>query len=255
MFGAIIYLPLYLQLVDGVSAMVSGLLLVPMMVGLLVTSIASGQIVTRTGRYKVFPIAGTVLMVIGMWMLSHLGLHTSHLVMSLYVIVLGAGMGMTMQIMVLATQNAVAHTQIGTATAAVTFFRSLGGAFGTSLFGAIFIAGLGHWIPLLVPGAESKSLHVNGNFSMSPTLLHTFPVAVQHGILESFVRSLHTMFLVGVPVAAATFVLTLFLREVKLRTKSGLERPTEDVAMAGGAPGSADAEIDQGVLGSGAMIE
>jgi EmrB/QacA subfamily drug resistance transporter len=254
MFGAIIYLPLYLQLVDGVSAMVSGLLLVPMMVGLLVTSIASGQIVTRTGRYKVFPIVGTVLMIIGMWMLSQLGLHTSHLVMSLYVIVLGAGMGMTMQIMVLATQNAVAPTQIGTATAAVTFFRSLGGAFGTSLFGAIFIAGLGHWIPLLVPGAVSKSIHVSGSFSMSPTRLHTFPTAVQHGILESFVRSLHTMFLVGVPVAAATFVLTLFLREVKLRTKSGLERPIEDVAMAGGAPGSADAEIDQGVLGSGVII-
>ena len=254
MFGAIIYLPLYLQLVDGVSAMVSGLLLVPMMVGLLVTSIASGQIVTRTGRYKIFPIAGSVLMVIGMWLLSQLGLHTSHLTMSLYVIVLGAGMGMTMQIMVLATQNAVAPTQIGTATAAVTFFRSLGGAFGTSLFGAIFIAGLGHWIPLLVPGAVSKSIHVSGSFSMSPTRLHTFPVAVQHGILESFVRSLHTMFLVGVPVAAATFALTLFLREMKLRTKSGLERPIEDVAMAGGAPGSADAEIDQGVVGSGAII-
>ena len=254
MFGAIIYLPLYLQLVDGVSAMVSGLLLVPMMVGLLVTSIASGQIVTRTGRYKIFPIAGSVLMVIGMWLLSQLGLHTSHLTMSLYVIVLGAGMGMTMQIMVLATQNAVAPTQIGTATAAVTFFRSLGGAFGTSLFGAIFIAGLGHWIPLLVPGAVSKSIHVSGSFSMSPTRLHTFPVAVQHGILESFVRSLHTMFLVGVPVAAATFALTLFLREMKLRTKSGLERPIEDVAKAGGAPGSADAEIDQGVVGSGAII-
>jgi len=254
MFGAIIYLPLYLQLVDGVSAMVSGLLLVPMMVGLLVTSIASGQIVTRTGRYKIFPIAGSVLMVIGMWLLSQLGLHTSHLTMSLYVIVLGAGMGMTMQIMVLATQNAVAPTQIGTATAAVTFFRSLGGAFGTSLFGAIFIAGLGHWIPLLVPGAVSKSIHVSGSFSMSPTRLHTFPVAVQHGILESFVRSLHTMFLVGVPVAAATFALTLFLREMKLRTNSGLERPIEDVAMAGGAPGSADAEIDQGVVGSGVII-
>jgi predicted MFS family arabinose efflux permease len=254
MFGAIIYLPLYLQLVDGVSAMVSGLLLVPMMVGVLVTSIASGQIVTRTGRYKVFPIAGAVLMIIGMWLLSQLGLHTSHLMMSLYVIVLGAGMGMIMQIMVLATQNAVAPTQIGTGTAAVTFFRSLGGAFGTSLFGAIFIAGLGHWIPLLVPGAVSKSIHVSGSFSMSPTRLHTFPTAVQHGILESFVRSLHTMFLVGVPVAAATFVLTLFLREVKLRTKSGLERPIEDVAMAGGAPGSADAEIDRGVLGSGAII-
>ena len=142
MFGAIIYLPLYLQLVDGVSPTVSGLLMVPLMLGLLATSIGSGQIVTRTGVYKPMPIIGSFLVIIGMWLLSHLGLHTSHLTMSLYVIVLGAGMGMTMQIMVLATQNARAADSIGTGTAAVTFFRSLGGAFGTSLFGAIFIAGL-----------------------------------------------------------------------------------------------------------------
>ena len=99
------------------------------------------------------PIVGSVLVIIGMWLLSHLGLHTSHLEMSLYVIILGAGMGMTMQIMILATQNAVPTDAIGTGTAAVTFFRSLGGAFGTSLFGAIFVAGLTHWIPVLVPGA------------------------------------------------------------------------------------------------------
>jgi EmrB/QacA subfamily drug resistance transporter len=254
MFGAIIYLPLYLQLVDGVSALVSGLLLVPLMVGLLATSITSGQIVTRTGRYKIFPIIGSALVIIGMYLLSQLGLHTSHLVMSLYVIVLGAGMGMTMQLMVLATQNAVAPTQIGTATAAVTFFRSLGGAFGTSLFGAVFIAGLGHWIPVLVPGAAGKAIHVTGSFSMSPTQLHAFPTAVQQGVLESFVRSLHTMFLVGVPIAVVMFALTLFLREVKLRTSSGLERPSEDVAMTGGLPGSADAELDGGTLGAGAAI-
>ncbi len=152
MYGAIIYLPLYLQLVDGVSAMVSGLLMIPMMVGVLGASILSGQLVSRTGRYKVFPVVGSVLVVVGMWLLSHLGLGTSHVTMSLYVLVLGAGMGMTMQVMVLATQNSVPASQIGTATAAVTFFRSLGGAFGTSLFGAIFIAGLSHWIPVLVPG-------------------------------------------------------------------------------------------------------
>ncbi|HWD51543.1 MAG TPA: MDR family MFS transporter [Acidimicrobiales bacterium] len=254
MFGAIIYLPLYLQLVDGVSAMVSGLLLIPLMLGLLVASIGSGQIVTRTGRYKIFPVVGSILVIIGMYLLSQLGLHTSHLVMSLYVIVLGAGMGMTMQIMVLATQNAVAPTQIGTATAAVTFFRSLGGAFGTSLFGAIFIAGLGHWIPVLVPGAVGRALHVTGNFSMSPTQLHGFPAAVQHGILESFVRSLHSMFLVGVPIAVAMCVLTLFLREVKLRTSSGLERPSEDVAMTDALAGSADAEFEEGALGTGVSI-
>jgi EmrB/QacA subfamily drug resistance transporter len=254
MFGAIIYLPLYLQLVDGVSAMVSGLLLIPLMLGLLVASIGSGQVVTRTGRYKAFPVVGSALVVLGMYLLSHLGLDTSHLTMSLYVIVLGAGMGMTMQIMVLATQNAVAATQIGTATAAVTFFRSLGGAFGTSLFGAVFIAGLSHWIPVLVPGAAAKSIHVHGSFSMSPAQLHAFPTPVQHGILESFVRSLHSVFLLGVPLAVAMFVLTLLLKPEKLRTASGLERPSEDLAMGGGMSGAGDAELDEGVIGSGLAV-
>jgi hypothetical protein len=156
--------------------------------------------------------------------------------------------------MVLATQNAVAATQIGTATAAVTFFRSLGGAFGTSLFGAVFIAGLSHWIPVLVPGAAAKSIHVHGSFSMSPAQLHAFPTPVQHGILESFVRSLHSVFLLGVPLAVAMFVLTLLLKPAKLRTASGLERPSEDLAMGGGMSGAGDAELDEGVIGSGLAV-
>jgi len=249
MFGAIIYLPLYLQLVDGVSIMVSGLLMVPLMLGLLASSIVSGQIVSRTGKYKAMPIVGSILVIIGMWLLSNLGLHTPHLTMSLYVIVLGAGMGMTMQIMILATQNAVPTDSIGTGTAAVTFFRSLGGAFGTSLFGAVFIAGLAHWIPRLVPGAAATHIHVNGSFSMSPAELHAFPPEVQHGILDSFVRSLHTVFLVGVPIAVVMFVGTLFLKQLPLRSASGLQRPSEDLAMSMGEVGSADAEIDEGVLG------
>ncbi len=252
MFGAIIYLPLYLQLVDGVSAMVSGLLMIPLMLGFLTSSIISGQIVSRTGWYKPFPIAGSAFAVLGMFLLSHLGLHTSHLTMSCYVLVLGLGFGMTMNIMVLATQNAVPPTQIGTATAGVTFFRSLGGAFGTSLFGAVFIAGLNRWIPLLVPGAAGH-IHVNGNFSMSPTQLHTFPPAVRHGILESFVRSLHTVFLVGVPVAMVMFGLTLLIKQVKLRTASGLQRVSEDLAMSDAAAGPADAELDEGVLDEGVV--
>ena len=249
MFGAIIYLPLYLQLVDGVSIMVSGLLMVPLMLGLLASSIVSGQIVSRTGKYKAMPIVGSILVIIGMWLLSNLGLHTPHLTMSLYVIVLGSGMGMTMQIMILATQNAVPTDSIGTGTAAVTFFRSLGGAFGTSLFGAVFIAGLAHWIPRLVPGAAATHIHVNGSFSMSPAELHAFPPEVQHGILDSFVRSLHTVFLVGVPIAVVMFVGTLFLKQLPLRSASGLQRPSEDLAMSMGEVGSADAEIDEGVLG------
>ena len=247
MFGAIIYLPLYLQLVDGVSATVSGLLLIPLMLGFLSASILSGQLVTRTGHYKPFPIIGSILVIVGMFLLSQLSIDTSHLTMSLYVIVLGAGFGMTMQIMVLSTQNAVPATQIGTGTAAITFFRSLGGAFGTALFGAVFIAGLSHWIPRLVPGAAASSIHVNGSFSMSTAQLHTFPPAVQHGILESFVRSLHSMFLLGVPLAVVMFSIALLLKQIPLRTSSGLERPSEDLSMAGGVTGSGDAELDEGV--------
>ncbi len=220
LFGALIYMPVYLQLVDGVSAMVSGLLVIPMMAGVLVASVGSGQIVTRTGRYKIFPVVGAVLMGLGMWLLSHLGLHTSHVTMSLYLVVLGAGFGMIMQIMVLATQNAVEPTELGTATSAVMFFRSLGGAFGTSLFGAIFVAGLGHWLPRLLPASVSGSIHLQGNFSMTPAQLHAYPVAIQNGILESFVRSLHTVFLVGVPLAVLTFGITLLLKEQPLRTSS-----------------------------------
>ena len=244
MFGAIIYLPLYLQLVDGVSPTVSGLLMIPMMLGLLISSIVSGQIVTRTGVYKPMPIVGSAMVIIGMWLLSHLGLHTSHLTMSLYLIVLGAGMGMTMQIMILATQNAVPSDSIGTGTAAVTFFRSLGGAFGSSLFGAIFIAGLSRWIPVLVPGAAASGIHVHGNFAMSPAELHSFPPHVRYGILDAFVRSLHTVFLVGVPIAFGMFVAALFLKQLPLRSTSGLERPSEDLAMSMAEVGSADAEMD-----------
>jgi EmrB/QacA subfamily drug resistance transporter len=244
MFGAIIYLPLYLQLVDGVTPTVSGLLMVPLMLGLLVSSIASGQIVTRTGIYKPMPVVGSVMVIIGMWLLSNLGLHTSHLTMSLYVIVLGAGMGMTMQIMILATQNAVSSDSIGTATAAVTFFRSLGGAFGSSLFGAIFIAGLSHWIRVLVPGAAAAGINVRGNFAMGKAELHSLPPAMRHVVLDAFVRALHTVFLIGVPIAFGMFVAALFLKQLPLRSSSGLQRPSEDLAMSKGEVGSVAAELD-----------
>jgi EmrB/QacA subfamily drug resistance transporter len=251
MYGAIIYLPIYLQLVDGVSATESGLLLIPMMLALLATSILSGQFVSRTGLYKPQPVIGSALVITAMYLLSGLTITTSHLVMTVGVTLLGAGLGMTMQIMILASQNAVPPDHIGTGTAAVNSFRSLGGAFGTALFGALFIAGLSHWIPKLVPAAAASGIHVHGSFSMTSAQLHAFPPAVQHGILESFVRSLHTVFLVGVPVAVAMLVLSLMLKQIPLRTSSGLERPSEDVAMAGGVVGDGDAEADEFDLDAG----
>jgi hypothetical protein len=130
----------------------------------------------------------------------------------------------------------------------------LGGAFGTSLFGAVFIAGLNHWIPILVPGAAAAGIHVNGSFSMSPAELHSFPPHMQYGILESFVRSLHTVFLVGVPVAVIMGIGTLFLKQLPLRSLSGLQRPSEDVAMSMGEVGSSDAELDEGFVDGGLSI-
>ncbi len=248
MYGTIIFLPLYLQLVDGVSATISGVLLIPLMLGVLTASVGAGQIVTRTGIYKPFPVIGSAMVIVGMALLSRVAIHSSHLTLSGDAVILGLGFGLIMQNMVLATQNVVPASQIGTATAAVTFFRSLGGAFGTALFGAVFVAGLNHWIPLLVPGASAAQLHVNGSFSMSRAQLHTYPPPVQQGILEAFVHSLHTMFLFGVPVAVAMLVGALLLKQVRLRTSSALERSVEEAVGvdpgAGGQGAVAAAAID-----------
>jgi len=119
----------------------------------------------------------------------------------------------------------------------------------------VFIAGLSHWIVRLVPGAAAAGIHVNGSFSMSPTQLHAFPPDVQQGILESFVRSLHSVFLLGVPIAVAMFGLTLLLKQNDLRTTSGLERPSEDLAMGGGMSGGGDAEFDEGVMAGGMPVD
>src|SRR4029077_5881243 len=137
MFGSIVFLPLYLQTVGHASATNSGLLIMPLMVGLMVASIASGRVITRTGRYKVFPGSGTLMMALGLYLLSTMGLGTSHLLSSAYMVLLGAGMGMIIQVMVLAVQNAVEHRDLGTATGVETFSRSMGASFGVAVYGAI----------------------------------------------------------------------------------------------------------------------
>ena len=135
MFGAIIYLPVYLQVVRGVSPTVSGLMLLPIMAGLFTASIASGQIIARIGRYKIFPILGTGLMTVGMGLFSTLSVHTSFLVTSAFMLVTGLGLGLVMQVLILAVQNGVDYKDLGTATSLAAFFRSMGGAFGTALLG------------------------------------------------------------------------------------------------------------------------
>src|SRR5215468_10161231 len=138
MFGAIAYLPQYEQIVKGVSPTISGLRLLPLMAGLLTTSIICGRLVTRWGRYRIFPIIGTATMTVGLYLLSHLGVTTSLWLSSLYMLVLGAGIGASLQVLVVAVQNAVSYTDLGAATDGATFFRSIGGSFGTATFGAVF---------------------------------------------------------------------------------------------------------------------
>ena len=138
MFGAIAYLPQYMQIVKGVSPTVSGLRLLPLMAGLLATSITTGRLVSRWGRYRIFPIFGTATMTIGLYLLSHLGVTTSDWLSSLYMLVLGAGIGASLQVLVVAVQNAVSYADLGAATGGATFFRSIGGSFGTAIFGAVF---------------------------------------------------------------------------------------------------------------------
>src|SRR3954462_3495219 len=142
MFGSITFLPLFLQVVKGVAATASGLQLLPMMAGLLVASIGSGQLISRWGRYKIFPVIGTALMTLGLFLLSHIDATTSTAVLSAFMVVLGFGLGLVMQVLVIAVQSAVDYKDLGTATSGVTFFRSIGGSVGTAAFGAIFSAAL-----------------------------------------------------------------------------------------------------------------
>ena len=154
MFGAITFLPQYMQVVKGASPTGSGLQLLPLMAGLLLTSMLSGVLISRSGRYKVFPIVGTALMTVGMYLLSHLGVTTSTLAASAYMFVLGVGIGAVMQVLVIAVQNVVPYADLGVATSGATFFRSIGGSFGTAAFGAIFASQLTGNLARYLPGTR-----------------------------------------------------------------------------------------------------
>ncbi len=217
MFGAIVYLPLFLQTVNGASPTKSGLQMLPLMAGVLVTSITSGQLISRYGRYKMFPIAGTAVMAVAMWLLSLMGPTTTIVVASAYMLVLGLGLGMVMQVLVIAVQNAVPYEQLGTATSAATFFRSIGGSFGVAVFGAIFNNALVHNLPRYLPRQALRHV-TDGRVSLNPAQLKALPAAVHHGYVHAFTDSLDRVFVFAVPFAALAFALTWLLREVPLRT-------------------------------------
>ncbi|MGH9307409.1 MAG: MDR family MFS transporter [Acidimicrobiales bacterium] len=221
MFGAIIYLPLYLQTVHGATPTSSGLQLVPLMMGLLLTSIVTGQLITKTGRYKIFPILGTAVMAVGLFLLSTMTPTTTLLLSSVYMFILGVGLGGVMQVLVIAVQNAVPYRHLGTATSAATFFRSIGGSFGVAVFGTIFNSRLRVNLPKYLPAQAIQHLG-GGSITSNPAQLRALPPVIHHGFVQAFSHSLQTVFLIGVPVAIVAFALTWLLKEVPLREQAFL---------------------------------
>jgi MFS family permease len=224
LFGAITFLPLYLQVVKGESPTRSGLLLTPMMLGLLVTSILSGQLISRFGHYRPFPIAGTAIVAFALLLLTRIDVGTSITAIAGVMVILGLGLGMTMQVLVLAVQNAVDYRYLGVATSGSTLFRQIGGSIGVSLFGAIFANQLhGELASRLPPGARPPA-------TATPGLVDRLPAVVRIPYLEAFAAALQPVFLVAAGAGIVAFGLTWLLREVPLRKTARSEGIGESFA-------------------------
>ncbi|MBJ7339333.1 MDR family MFS transporter [Mycolicibacterium sp.] len=232
MLGALTFLPTFMQFVDGVSATTSGLHTLPMVVGLLAMSMGSGVIVGRTGKYKLFPVLGTATMAVGFVLLSTMGPDTSTLEQSLYLVVLGAGIGMCMQVLVLIVQNTVDFADLGVATSGVTFFRTIGSSFGAAVFGSLFNNFLSD--PLASAVASSGAPPAA---AQSPDALHALSPEMAAPIASAYADALDQVFLYAAPVAVVGFVLALMLKQVPLRSNDvsiaadmgeGFAMPTTD---------------------------
>jgi EmrB/QacA subfamily drug resistance transporter len=215
MFGAITYLPAFFQVVRGISPTISGVYLLPLMGGLLATSIGSGQIISKTGKYRFWPIAGAGVMTLGLYLLSLMGVHSSTFEDAMFMLVLGLGIGGVMQVLVIIVQNAVPHSELGVATSGNTFFRSIGGSFGTAIFGAIFSN--------VLVGNLARHLHgiaLPSGFSSAdatPALLSHLPVVIRDGFVAGYAETIQTVFLVAVPIAALAFLFSWLIPQVELK--------------------------------------
>jgi EmrB/QacA subfamily drug resistance transporter len=226
MFGSIVYLSIYFQVVRGATPTQAGLMLLPLMVGILLTSILSGQLIARMGRYKIFPIIGTGLAAIGIFMLSRLGVDAPFWYSALAMFILGAGLGNVMQVLVLAVQNTVAPQQMGAATSGSTFFRSIGGSFGTAFFGAVWTARLSAELASAFPNGTGQI----GDATSSIGSIQALPPEIQSVVLEAFARALDTTFLVAVPFMVVAFLLAWLLPEVRLKTQRDVAHELADDA-------------------------
>ncbi|MFD7708309.1 MDR family MFS transporter [Streptomyces sp. NPDC059786] len=241
MLGALTYLPSYLQYVDGDSATVSGVRTLPMVIGLLIASVFSGNMVSRTGHYRVFPIVGALVMALGLYLLSRMGPGTGTWTASLYMFVLGAGIGLCMQVLTIAVQNTVDYSDLGTATSGVTFFRTLGSSFGTAVFGTVYAGALK---PNLADGikdatrAGAADPAVIATGAQSPHGLHGLPRRAAEPIIQAYSDTIQTVFLWAVPVALLGFVFALFLKQVRLRDSARMG--STDMGEGFASPSTAD---------------
>ncbi|HTX32596.1 MAG TPA: MDR family MFS transporter [Solirubrobacteraceae bacterium] len=242
MFGSITFLPLYFQTVDAATPTGGGLRLIPMMLGLLTMSIVSGQLIARRGRYRVFPILGTALMTIGLFLLSHLDVGTSTITSSLYLLILGLGLGSTMQVLVLAVQNAVHYRVLGAATSGVTLFRGIGGSLGAAVFGAIFSARLASQLKHLLTG--SLAGQVSGGGRLTGSQVARLPAGARAIYEHAYVHALQPVFLAAAGVALVAFALAWLMPERPLRETAATSRGLDDGLAAPRAPDSL-AEIER----------
>ncbi|MFP1625154.1 MFS transporter [Streptomyces sp. 5K101] len=212
LFGAASYLPTFLQMADGASATESGLLMLPMMGGIVVASIVSGQLISRTGRYRIYPVAGSALSAVGMWLLSRLEADTPRLEYSIWQAVLGIGIGLVMPVLILAVQNTVQPADLGTATSAHNYFRQIGGSVGAAVFGTLFADRLTDALAGRVPAGTG----LPDPESITPQLVHAMPPALREGYIQAYADAMPRIFLYLVPVLVLGLFLAFFLKEKPL---------------------------------------
>ena len=253
LFGGIASIPLYLQIVKGASPTEAGLLILPMVAGIMAAAVISGQLTSRTGHYRIFPIIGSAFLVIAMLLLSTISAHTPLWQTDLYMVVFGAGLGLNMQSIILAMQNAVPVRDMGVATSSVTFFRQMGGALGTAVFLSILFSAAPSKIAerFRAAGVRPRTGSVDLNDTSN---LNRLPSAVREPILAGFSDAMSVVFLVGACVLVIAFVLSTMMKEVPLRQMSGIEQARADAAAAAAAAapanGQAAAVPDGAAVGS-----
>ncbi|MFE0456188.1 MFS transporter [Streptomyces sp. NPDC058914] len=221
LFGAAAYLPTFLQMVDGVSATESGLLMLPMTGGIVAASVLSGQLVTHTGRYKIYPVLGCALAALGMWLLSRLGTDTPRLHYGLWTAVLGAGIGLVMPVLILAVQNSARPADLGTATSAHNYVRQIGGSAGAAVFGTLFAGRLADALRERLPAGTRTGLP--DPQSLTPQLVHALPPALRDAYVRAYADAMPRIFLYLVPVLVLGLLIAFFLKERPLVSHNAAE--------------------------------